>query len=133
MSTRQGDFRKPEKMLFFTERTEGYKKGEKVEGIDRTFEATGDFIPAVFRVMPHASEPERFKRITGQMKAVKLVTLSEYRRGEAKPINDAHFPTVGKTDLDSFGNNLLEVTQFVFNHTTFDPENELDQKVLAAY
>ena len=23
--------------------------------------------------------------------------------------------------------------QFVFNHTTFDPENELDQKIVAAY
>ena len=52
MSTRQGDFKKPEKMLLFTERTEGYKKGQKVEGVDRYFEATGDFISAVFRVMP---------------------------------------------------------------------------------
>ena len=38
MSTRQGDFKKPEKMLFFTERTAGYEKGEKVEGVDRTFD-----------------------------------------------------------------------------------------------
>ena len=133
MSTRQGDFRKPEKMLFFTERTEGYEKGVKIEGIDRTFEATGDFVSAVFRVMPHANEPERFRRITGQMNSVKLVTLSEYRGGEAKPIDDVEFPQVGKTDLDIFENNLLEVMQFVFNHTTFDPENELDQKILAAY
>jgi hypothetical protein len=32
-----------------------------------------------------------------------------------------------------FGNNLLEVMQFVFNHTTFDPNNRIDQGVLAAY
>jgi Protein of unknown function (DUF1214) len=32
-----------------------------------------------------------------------------------------------------FGNNLLEVMQFVFNHTTFDPTNELDKAVLAVY
>jgi hypothetical protein len=32
-----------------------------------------------------------------------------------------------------FGNNLLEVMQFVFNHTTFDPNDELDQALLAAY
>ncbi len=32
-----------------------------------------------------------------------------------------------------FENNLLEVMQFVFNHTTFDPDNAEDQAVLAAY
>jgi len=133
LSTRQGDFKKPETMLFFTERTEGYEKGEKVEGVDRYFEATGDFLSAVFRVMPHANEPERFDRIKEQMQSVRLLTLSEYQGGEAKPIDDADFPPVGKTDVDLFATNLLEVMQFVFNHTTLDPDNELDQKLLAAY
>ena len=133
MATREGDFGKPEKMLFFSERTEGYQKGEKIEGIDRYFECTGDFISAVFRVMPHANEPERFERIVGQMKAVKLMTLSEFRGGEAKPVDDVAFPPLGKKDADIFENNLLEVMQFVFNHTTFDPDNELDQALLAAY
>ena len=40
---------------------------------------------------------------------------------------------MGKTDVDIFENNLLEVMQFVFDHTTFDPDSELDQEVLAAY
>ena len=39
----------------------------------------------------------------------------------------------GGTDLEIFENNFLEVMQFVFNHTTFDPKNEMDQRVLAAY
>jgi hypothetical protein len=133
MSTRQGDFDRPEKMLFFSERTEGYEKGQQVEGIDRTFEATGDFLSAVFRVMPHANEPERFERIKEQMQSVRLLTLSEYRGGEAKPIDGVDFPPVGTRDTDTFENNLLEVMQFVFNHTTFDEASELDQKVLAAY
>jgi len=132
MTTRLGDFKKPEKMLFYTARTEGYK-GEKVKGVDRYFEATGDFVSAVLRIMPHASEPERFNRILEQMKAVKIVTLSEFRGGEAKPIDDVEFPPVGKTDPDVYENNFLEVMQFVFNHTTFDPDNELDQAVLAAF
>jgi len=132
MTTRRGDFKRPEKMLFYTARTEGYK-GEPVEGIDRRSEASGDFVSAVFRVMPHSNEPERFKRIVKQMQSVKLVTLSEFRGGKAKPINDIQFPPVGKTDFDVFGNNLLEVMQFVFNHTTFDSKNEIDQGVLAAY
>jgi len=127
-----GDFKKPEKMLLYTARTEGYS-GQPVEGVDRLFEATGDFVSAVFRIMPHANEPERFKRIVKQMQSVKIMTLSEYQGGQAKLINDIEFPPFGKTDMDVFENNLLDVMQFVFNHTTFDPENELDLQVLAAY
>jgi hypothetical protein len=61
------------------------------------------------------------------------MTLSEYQGGKAKPIDDIEFPPVGKTDLDVFENNLLEVMQFVFNHTTFDPGNGEDRAVLEAY
>ena len=132
MTTRLGDYRKPEKMLFYSARTEGYK-GEPIEGVDRIFEASGDFITAILRVMPHAKDQERFKRIIGQMKDVKLVTLSELRGGKARPIDDIEFPAVGQRDADIFENNLLEVMQFVFNHTTFDPNNELDREILAAY
>ena len=132
MTTRLGDFRKPEKMLFYSARTEGYK-GEPVEGVDRIFEASGDFITAILRVMPHAGDQERFNRIIAQMRDVKLVTLSELRGGQARPIDDIEFPAVGQRDADVFENNLLEVMQFVFNHTTFDPNNELDREILAAY
>ena len=132
MTTRLGDFRRPEKMLFYSARTKGYG-GEPVKGVDRISEASGDFISAIFRVMPHSNDPDRLNRIVKQMQSVKLVTLSEYRGGKAKPIDDIQFPSVGKTDFDVFENNLLEVMQFVFNHTTFDPKNELDQAVLAAY
>jgi hypothetical protein len=132
MTTRLGDFREPEKMLLYTARTEGYN-GEPVQGIDRVFECTGDFVSAVFRVMPHSSDPDRFQRIVEQMKSVKLVPLSEYRGGKAKPVDAVEFPPVGKADADVFENNLLQVMQFVFNHTTFDPENELDRALLAAY
>ena len=122
MSTRLGDFNKPKKMLLYSDRTEGYD-GEPVEGVDRIFEATGDFVSAVFRIMPHASDPHRFKKITDQMKSLKLVTLSEYEGGEPKPIDDIVFTLVGETEADVFDKNLLEVMQFVLNHTTFDPEN----------
>jgi len=132
MSTRQGDFGKPAKLLVYSARTAGYK-GERVEGVDRVFEATGDFVSAVFRVMPHANDAVRFRRIIDQMKAVRLVTLAEFRGGKVKPRDAATFPPVGKTDADTFRTNLLEVMQFVFNHTTFDPKDELDKAVLAAY
>ena len=132
MTTRKEDFRKPEKILFYSARTEGYK-GEPVAGADRIFEASGDFISAIFRVMPHGNDPKRFKRIVGQMQSVRLVSLSEFRGGKAKPHLAAEFPPVGKTDFDVFGNNLLEVMQFVFNHMTFDANNPIDRGVLAAY
>jgi hypothetical protein len=132
MSTRFGDFGKPEKVLFYSARTEGYG-GEPIEGIDRTLEMTGDFVIAVLRVMPHANEPARFKKITETMQSVELSTLSEYQGGEAKPIDDVAFPDFGATDADVFGINLLEVMQFVFNHVTFDADDEIDEGVLAAY
>jgi hypothetical protein len=132
MATRLGDFNEPQKMLVFSARTEGYD-GAPVEGVDRLFEATGDFVSAVFRVMPHANDPERFGRITEQMQSTKLTTLSEYRGGKARPIDDIEFPAIGEKDVDIFADNLLEVMQFVLNHTTFDATNELDQKLLAAY
>jgi hypothetical protein len=132
MATRLGDFKKPERILFYTERTEGYD-GKPVEGVDRIFECSGDFISAVLRIMPHANDEERFKRILGQMEQVKVATLSELRGQPAKPIDDIEFPDVGQRDADIFGDNLLEVMQFVFNHTTFHADNELDQALLAAY
>ena len=53
------------------------------------------------------------------------------RRGET--YRRHQFPPSAKTDADMFENNLLEVMQFVFNHTTFDPDNETRPAVLAAY
>ena len=132
MSTRQGDFGKPEKMLIYTART-GHYDGQPVAGATRSFEATGDFVSAVLRVMPHANDRDRFERIIQQMKSVKAVPLSVYLGGDALPREEAGFPPVGRTDGDIFENNLLEVMQFVFNHTTFDPDNELDRAVLALY
>jgi len=131
MSVTKGDFGKPETVLFYTSRTEGFAGG-KVEGVDRTIEMTGDFVSAVFRVMPHASDKARFERIIGQMQSVKAITLSELQGKSAKPIDDVQFPNVGKTDPDVYANNFLEVMQFVVNHTSFDPDNEVEKGFLAA-
>lgn len=132
MSTVEGPLDKPMTLLFYTERTEGYK-GEEIEGIDRSFEMTGDFVSLVMRVMPHANEPERYTRIVEQINAIKGISLSEYL-GKTRPETDEiQFPEYGETDADIFENNLLEVMQFVFNHTTFDPNFELDKALLAAY
>jgi hypothetical protein len=132
MSTRRDDFAKPEKVLFYTARTKGYS-GESVEGVDRLFEMSGDFVSAIFRVMPHANEPERFEKIIKQMQSVGLMILSEYQGKPVKPVDEIEFPALGATDADIFGGNLLEVMQFVLNHLTFDSANDLDQALLAAY
>ena len=132
MTTRVGDLRSLKRFC-------STPPGRKVTAANRwtasigSFEATGDFISAIFRVMPHGNEPERFARIIEQMQSVKPLTLSEFRGGAAKPMVEAEFPAIGETDADVFGGNLLEVMQFVFNHVTFDPENEIDQRVLAAH
>jgi hypothetical protein len=131
MSVSMGDFKKPEKVLFYTARTKGYD-GSPVKGVNRTFEMTGDFVSAIFRVMPHANEKALFEKIIGQMQSVKLMTLSEFQGKPAKDINDVNFPSVGKTDLDVYENNFLEVMQFVVNYITFDAKDEVDTAFLAA-
>ena len=64
---------------------------------------------------------ERYDRIIEQINAIKGMSLSEFLGKPAPKIDEVDFPPYGKTDADIFENNLLEVTQFVFNHTTFDP------------
>jgi hypothetical protein len=131
-ATRKGDFKKPEKILFYSDRTQGYA-GDEVAGVGMIYKTTGDFISAVLRIMPHANDPEKFKTILEEIGTIKIQTLSEYNGGEAMPVNDISFPDIGQTDLDIFENNLLEVMQFVFNHISFDPEDAEDQKILEAY
>ncbi|MEO2168486.1 MAG: DUF1214 domain-containing protein, partial [bacterium] len=131
LSTTRGDFKKPTTMLFYTERTKGYHQGEKIDGIDKTLEMTGDFAIAFLRVAPHANDPERMKRIMAAMDTEKLMTLSEFLGKAKKPTSEVEFPAFSVNQA-VFGRNFLEVMQFVFNHTTFDPKDELDQKVLAA-
>jgi hypothetical protein len=124
------DFKTREQVLFYTAQTDDYD-GHPVEGVDRSFEMTGDFVSAVFRIMPHASDKSRYDRIVGQMQSVKPVTLSEFQGKPARPINDVQFPDVGKSDLDVYENNFLEVMQFVLNHSIFEPDDEVDQAFLA--
>ncbi len=130
LSTTKGDFREPTKILYYTARTKGYS-GEAVEGVDTIMEMTGDFAIAFLRVMPHASEPERLQKNLATMKEVKALTLFQYQGKPAKSVEIVGFPAVG-TDFEVFENNFLEVMQFVFNHTTFNPEDAMDQAVLAA-
>jgi hypothetical protein len=111
MSTRVGDFRKPERMLVFSART-GHYDGQSIEGVSRRFEATGDFVSAVLRVMPHANDPARFERIREQMKRVAAVPLAQYLGGTPLPADPVTsrdlsmkmFLTKGNIDLDTLLN-----------------------------
>ena len=130
LTTTKGDFKEPVKVLYYTQRTPGYEGGP-VEGVDKVIEMTGDFAIAFLRVMPHAAEPERLGKNLEAMKEVKAVGLSEYLGQQAKPVAAPDFPDYN-TDEGIYENNFLEVMQFVVNHTTFDPDDELDAAVLAA-
>lgn len=131
-STRKGDFKTPEKILFYSERTENYK-GSPVAGIDNILQVNGDFVSVIFRVMPHANEPEKFQKVVSQIEQIDLESLSEFRGQQELFFNDIAFPKVGKTDFDIFENNFLEVMQFVFNHLSFDQEVEMDRELLACF
>lgn len=149
MSTTQGDFKEATTLLFYSERTPGYG-GEPVDGVDRIYETTGDFVSAVFRVMPHAAEPERLARNLTAMRSVDLEPMSEFlgRDDDAAHVvpwsspqgvsrnldllqDSARFPPYG-SDFEIFEERFIEVMQFVVNHTTFDPDVEMDTALLAA-
>jgi len=151
LSTIRGDFDKPSRILFYSQRTQGYR-GDPIPGVDRVMELTGDFVSAVVRVMPHANEPARLERNITAMRETRLLTLLDYLDQNAAEVefvpwqtppgierdldiqqHEAEFPPFGRTDFDVFEDNLLEVMQFVFNHTTFDPKDDHDQALLATY
>jgi len=130
LSTTKGDFRKPTRVLYYSARTEGYK-GQPVPGVDKVFEMSGDFGAAFLRVMPQANEPKVFASNMQAIQNVKLQTLSEFQGQPAKPVSAVAFPAYG-TDMRVFTGSFLEVMQFVVNHTTFDPADEMDRGLLAA-
>jgi hypothetical protein len=132
LTTGAGDFAEEGTLLIYSEHTKNYD-GEELEGIDNYFKATGDFVSAVFRIMPHASDPDRFDKVVSQIKSIELLSLSSYQGNEDLPLSPVAFPDVGTSDADVFENNLLEVMQFVFNHISFDPDNSLDKAVLEIY
>ncbi len=148
LSTTKGDFDEPATMVFYSERTPSYD-GEPVDGVDMIVETTGDFVSAVFRVMPHAAEPERMERNLAAMRSVDVEPLSEFLgkgdreahvRSWGSPDmvgrnldlreDTARFPPYG-SDFEIFEDRFIEVMQFVVNHTTFDPNDELDAGLLA--
>ena len=132
LTSSKGDFKQPTNLLFYTDRTEGYQ-GKNVDGVDKIVKVDCDFTIAFLRAMPHQADPQRMSRIIQSLKDTEVVTLSEFQGKPAKDSSDPKFPPYGKTDGDVFAGNLLEVMQFVFNHTTFDLSNAMDQAVLAAY
>jgi hypothetical protein len=132
MSTRLGDFSTPSRILFYTQRTPNYT-GEAIEGIDKVAEMSGDFVSAVYRIMPHANEPERMKGNLDAMQNIKVMTLSEYMGSAPLTAPVPEFPAYGQSDFDIYENNFLEVMQFVFNHSTFESNDEIDQELLATF
>jgi len=130
LSTTKGDFRKPTMLFFYSARTEGYH-GEPVTGVDKIIEMTGDFATAFARVMPHANDPNLFASNMSAIQGITVQTLSEFQGRPAKTPDPVAFPAYG-ADKAVFANNFLEVMQFAFNHTTFDPADAMDQGVLAA-
>jgi hypothetical protein len=130
LAVSKGDFKKPTSILYYSARTEGYK-GQPVKGVDKIMEMSGDFAIAFLRVMPEAADKAKFKANMGAIKKVKLQTLSELKGKPRKAADKTVFPPYGKAE-STYAKNFLPVMQFVFNHTSFDPKNEMDQKALAA-
>jgi hypothetical protein len=81
--------------------------------------------------MPEANDPAKFKANLAAIQQVKLQTLSEFQGKPAKPADAEAIPSYGN-DAQVFANNFQEAMQFVYNHTTFDSNYEMDQAARAA-
>jgi uncharacterized membrane protein HdeD (DUF308 family) len=130
LSTTKGDFKKATTLLFYSKRTEEYT-GQSVNGVDWYIEVDCDFIIALLRVLPKTIDSK--EKIFAERESVSLTSMSQWLGESAKDIAGSHFPPFGKTQVEVFGTNLLEVIQFIMNHTTFEPSVEMDRAFLAAY
>jgi len=58
LASSNGDFKKPVKLLFYTDRTKGYR-GQKIKGVDRIVKTDGDFVVVFLRAMPFQGKPAK--------------------------------------------------------------------------
>jgi len=131
LASSKGDFKKPVKVLYYTDRTKHYH-GEPVDGVDTVLKMTSDFVVAFLRLAPHINDPKRSAEIKEALKDYKLTTLSEFQGKPPVRVTPVKFPPFG-SDQYVFKNDFLEVMQFIFNHVTFDPNDPMDKEVLAIF
>jgi hypothetical protein len=125
IATSKGDFKEETTLLYYSDRTKNYD-GKTIKGVDRTLKMTSDFVTAFLRVSAHETKDGRNVKALDNFK---LATLSEFQGKEPVQSTAVDFPAWGN-DQKVFKNNFLEVMQFVFNHISFDPNNEMDKAVL---
>lgn len=125
IATSKGDFKEETSILYYSDRTKNYK-GEAIEGVDKSLKMTSDFVIAFLRVAAHKTKDGRNVKALDNFK---LTTLSEFQGKEPVKQTTADFPDYSN-DQKVFTNNFLEVMQFVFNHISFDPNNDMDKAVL---
>ena len=125
IATSKGDFKEETSILYYSDRTKNYK-GEAIEGVDESLKMTSDFVIAFLRVSAHETKDGRNVKALDNFK---LTTLSEFQGNEMIQKTTAEFPAYG-TDQMVFKNNFLETMQFVFNHISLDPNNDMDKAVL---
>jgi hypothetical protein len=125
IATSKGDFKEETSILYYSDRTKNYH-GEAIEGVDKSLKMTSDFVIAFLRVAAHVTKDGRNVKA---LENFKLTTLSELQGKEPVQQTTVDFPAYG-TDQMVFKNNFLETMQFVFNHISLDPNNEMDKAVL---
>jgi len=127
IATSKGDFKEETTLLYYSDRTKNYN-GEAIEGVDKTLKMTSDYVIAFLRVSPHVSKDGRNVKALDNFK---LTTLAEFQGKEPVPQTTVDFPAYGNDQM-VFKNNFLETMQFVFNHISLDPENEMDKAILGS-
>ncbi|APJ04302.1 DUF1254 domain-containing protein [Silvanigrella aquatica] len=133
-SKRDDNYKKSQKILFYSARTKNFNPMKKIKNIDQYVELSGDFGIALLRVLPHFKNQEKYHNIVQSINQINLISLSNYLNKGFLTAKIVEFPHFSNTDIETFGNNFLEVMQFILNHTTFQPEKyQLDKELLESY
>ncbi len=131
-SSTKGDFLKPTNLLFYTKRTGNYE-GQSIDGVNYYVQVDCDFTIVMLRLLPGSKETNILEENQIKMKKVELQTLSQLQGQIENTKNNENLPAFGNTDEDTFGTNLIEVMQFIMNHTSFDPSMGMDRALLALF
>ncbi len=132
LSSTKHDLTKPTNLFFYTKRSGNYE-GQSVDGMNYYVEVDCDFTIVLLRVLSKSTETKVLEQNQIQMKKVGLHSLSQLQGQPEQPLIEENLPAFGKTDEDTFGTNLIEVMQFIMNHTSFDPSVGMDRALLASY
>ena len=129
LASSKGDFKDTTTVLYYSDSTKNFKDFD-VTKYDKVVRVNGDLAAAFIRVMPHYADQKRYARNLELVQQTIVKTYSAYNNLPLIAQAPLTVPTYGN-DVMVYGNNLLEVMQFIVNHLSFTKDIAIDKKMLS--